>query len=439
MKLIWRAICRRRPELPRARVVLSTATSIRRIATQRPFEEDDRVLLRLKSDRDAPALLTPPLKPGGRLHTHRGVLSHDNIIGKHARSTVWTEPVRSGRAGQEYRIFDVSLADYVRLTGRLVTPIYSADANLIVSLLDLHPDVFDSRCFPDTDEGTQGPPRLEVLEAGTGHGSLTLHLSRAVHGANPPRPWEHEPTDDKEHAIEQWKKRRRAVIHTVDVSARYSAHAESVVAGFRRGMYRHNVDFAVGAVGDWVLRTQADRGGKPFLSHAILDMPNADWNLAVVASALQTDGTLVVFNPSITQITQCTTTIRNEFLPLQLETVIELGVNGLSGGREWDVRPVRPRATRPNVKHRTASGAAQAVASENTLHDEDVSSDETADVKATAESEETEQLESRQEDRSTKQDGLSMVCRPKVGERVIGGGFLGVWKKMASAPLAVED
>jgi hypothetical protein len=26
--------------------------------------------------------------------------------------------------------------------------------------------------------------------------------------------------------------------------------------------------------------------------------------------------------------------------------------------------------------------------------------------------------------------GLEMVCRPKVGGRIAGGGFLGVWRKM---------
>lgn len=26
--------------------------------------------------------------------------------------------------------------------------------------------------------------------------------------------------------------------------------------------------------------------------------------------------------------------------------------------------------------------------------------------------------------------GMEIVCRPKVGYRVAGGGFLGVWKKM---------
>lgn len=57
---------------------------------------------------------------------------------------------------------------------------YPADANLIISLLDIHPPI-------DPEVHTRNGP-LEIFEAGTGHGALTLYLARAIHGLNPPPP-----------------------------------------------------------------------------------------------------------------------------------------------------------------------------------------------------------------------------------------------------------
>jgi tRNA A58 N-methylase Trm61 len=212
------------------------------------------------------------------------------------------------------------LEDYVLLSRRLVTPIYPADANLIVNLLDLHPDA--------SDEGSN-EPKLEILEAGTGHGALTLHLSRAIHAANANVRGLHEEGN------EDAKSRRRAIIHTIDVSPKFSAHAETVVAGFRRGMYLRNVDFYVGDVSEWVKQAQEARGVKTFLSHAFLDLPSADAHVETVSEALETNGTLIAFNPSITQIIDCATQIKNQEIPLDLDRVVELGVNGGTGGREW--------------------------------------------------------------------------------------------------------
>lgn len=50
-------------------------------------------------------------------HSHRGVISHANIIGTEARQIV-----RSSK-GYEYRVYEPTLAEYVRLTPRLVTPV----------------------------------------------------------------------------------------------------------------------------------------------------------------------------------------------------------------------------------------------------------------------------------------------------------------------------
>lgn len=353
------------------------------ISDLRPFAEGDLVILRQKLDRSAPPILTKPLKPGRRIEGHRGTIKHDDILGKRVRDIVKSTTTRSTKDPTEWRLHNVTLEEYVRLSRRLVTPIYPADANLIVNLLDLHPDAEDS-------EG----PRLEILEAGTGHGALTLHLSRAIHAANSHIQVANE--DD-----EGWKSQRRAVIHTTDVSSQFSAHAQTVVQGFRQGIYARNVDFHVGDVSEVLKVLRQSHDTDSFLSHAFLDMPAADAHLANVANALRTDGTLVVFNPSITQITTCATKVKDDGIQLDLEKVVELGVNGGSGGREWDVRFVKPRSRQTSQQPAASSDI------------ESGDSDDAAELRMPVAAAEP----------------WSMVCRPKVGDRITGGGFLGVWKK----------
>jgi tRNA A58 N-methylase Trm61 len=175
------------------------------------------------------------------------------------------------------------LAEYVRLTPRLVTPIYPSDTNLIVSLLDIHVDTYSP---------TSTSPPLEILEAGTGHGALTLHLSRAIHAANPPRlekstqlqsedgledaVYLGESVADLDHGnVESQKKSRRAIVHTLDISKKHSKHASKIVEGFRHGLYAANVDFHVGDVSDWIASQKSSRNTEdPFLSYVFLDLPN---------------------------------------------------------------------------------------------------------------------------------------------------------------------
>lgn len=377
--------------------LLQSLPQRRWISDGRPFAPGDLVILRQKIDRSAPPILTKPLKPGRRIEGHKGVIKHDDIIGKRVRDIVKSGHTRSTREPTEYRLHEVTLEEYTRLSRRLVTPIYPADANLIVSLLDLHPDAI---------EPEDGAPQLdiEILEAGTGHGALTLHLSRAIHAAN------NAVRVNSEDAHE-WKAQRRAVIHTTDVSSQFSAHAQTVVEGFRRGIYKRNIDFHVGDVSEVLKTLHQSRNSSSFLSHAFLDMPAADAHLATVADALRTDGTLIVFNPSITQIIACATKVKEQGIPLDLEKVVELGVNGGSGGREWDVRFVRPRSAEPSPE--------KLLTSDTDTSDGEDSLNQCASVSAV-------------------DKAWSLVCRPKVGERIVGGGFLGVWKKQRNVRIETD-
>jgi tRNA (adenine57-N1/adenine58-N1)-methyltransferase len=287
-----------------------------------------------------------------------------------------------------------------------------------VSLLDIHVDT------PSGSPNT-GPP-LEILEAGTGHGALTLHLSRAVHAGNPPVPRtpsyvtnEEEPEDAvylgesmldlQESALSLWKQNRRAIIHTLDISSKHSAHAKKIVQGFRHGMYAGNVDFHVGDVSEWIANQRASRKTEePFLTHVFLDLPNATSHLANVAPALHVNGLLAVFNPSITQIAECVEAIREHKMPYLLDQVIELGAGTI---REWDVRAVKPRAPKRNAQPEQPS---------------EPLSDESEDSEVGQEGRDNELKEAlnKQEEKHV------MVCRPKAGQQVVGGGFLGLWRRM---------
>ncbi|KAK4507005.1 hypothetical protein PRZ48_000739 [Zasmidium cellare] len=374
--------------------LLQSLRQRRWISDGRPFAPGDLVILRQKIDRSAPPILTKPLKPGRRIESHKGTIPHDEIIGKRVRDIVKSSTTRSNRDPTEYRLHEVTLEEYTRLSRRLVTPIYPADANLIVNLLDLHPDSVESE---------DGAPKLEILEAGTGHGALTLHLSRAVQAANSATQANSNPDD--------WKAQRRAVIHTTDVSSQFSAHAQTVVEGFRQGIYARNVDFHVGDVSEVLKSLQSSRDTSSFLSHAILDMPSADVHLANVADALRTDGTLIVFNPSITQIIRCAEKVKEQGISLDLDKVVELGVNGGSGGREWDVRFIRPRAEETSQPETPTEADCEG-------------GDESTDLRAPV---------------SAADRPYSLVCRPKVGDRIVGGGFLGVWKKQRDMRAEIDQ
>lgn len=299
-----------------------------------------------------------------------------------------------------------------------------------MSLLDIH---------VDTSSGTpNGEPPFEILEAGTGHGALTLHLSRAIHAANPAIPkapsyvtsHEDEPEDAvylgesmadlHDSARESWKTNRKAIVHTLDISSKHSKHARKIVEGFRDGIYAGNIDFHVGDVSEWIAAQQASRKTKePFLSHVFLDLPSAHDHLANVAPALHVNGMLAVFNPSITQIAESVEAIREQRMPYILDQVIELGAGTI---REWDVRAVRPRATLRKPDSRDSS---------------ELTREETPDPVRAHEARDSELVE----DLSKQDEKWAMICRPKAGQQVVGGGFLGLWRRMeaAAVPEQVQD
>lgn len=116
-----------------------------------PFRVGDRVQLTGPKGR----LNTVTLEEGGSFHTHRGVLSHDVIIGQPDASVV----VSSN--GIEYLALRPLLTDFVMSMPRGAAIIYPKDAAQILGQADIFPGA-------------------TVVEAGVGSGALSLWLLRAI-------------------------------------------------------------------------------------------------------------------------------------------------------------------------------------------------------------------------------------------------------------------
>lgn len=95
------------------------------------------------------------LVPGGTFHTHRGSMSHDDLIGQPEGSVVMAS------SGTAYVALRPLLADYTLAMKRGATIVYPKDAAQILA----YADVF---------------PGARVLEAGAGSGALSCWLLRAV-------------------------------------------------------------------------------------------------------------------------------------------------------------------------------------------------------------------------------------------------------------------
>jgi tRNA (adenine57-N1/adenine58-N1)-methyltransferase len=95
------------------------------------------------------------LQPGAELHTHRGLIKHDDMIGK-----PWGSRVDS-HLGRPFYLLPPSLHDVLRDTKRRSQIIFPKDIGYILLKLSV-------------------VPGSTVIEAGTGSGALTTALATAV-------------------------------------------------------------------------------------------------------------------------------------------------------------------------------------------------------------------------------------------------------------------
>src|SRR3990172_4743064 len=96
-----------------------------------------------------------PLKAGGDIQSHRGVLKHDDLIGK-----PWGTQVFS-HLGAPFFILQPSLADLLVDLPRNTQILYPKDIGFILVTMGIGPG-------------------QRVMEAGTGSGSMTIALAHAV-------------------------------------------------------------------------------------------------------------------------------------------------------------------------------------------------------------------------------------------------------------------
>ncbi|MET1042884.1 MAG: tRNA (adenine-N1)-methyltransferase [Microbacteriaceae bacterium] len=116
-----------------------------------PFREGDRVQLTGPKGK----LNTITLEAGKVFHTHRGMVSHDDLIGVPDGSVI------QASNGDQYLALRPLLNDFVMSMPRGAAIVYPKDAAQIVAFADIFPGA-------------------TVVEAGVGSGALSLWLLRAI-------------------------------------------------------------------------------------------------------------------------------------------------------------------------------------------------------------------------------------------------------------------
>ncbi|HET6672207.1 MAG TPA: tRNA (adenine-N1)-methyltransferase [Agromyces sp.] len=116
-----------------------------------PFRVGDRVQLTGPKGR----LHTITLQPGAFFHSHKGLIAHDDLIGRPDGSVI------TNQVGIEYLALRPLLSDFVMSMPRGAAIVYPKDAAQILAQADIFPGA-------------------TVVEAGVGSGALSLWLLRAI-------------------------------------------------------------------------------------------------------------------------------------------------------------------------------------------------------------------------------------------------------------------
>jgi tRNA (adenine57-N1/adenine58-N1)-methyltransferase len=108
------------------------------------------------------------LKAGEELHTHRGMLKHDDLIGMSWGSQVFSH------TGAPFFLLQPSIASILKDLPRATQILYPKDIGYILIQMGI-------------------APGQRVMEAGTGSGSMTIALARAVGAEGNVISYEHKP------------------------------------------------------------------------------------------------------------------------------------------------------------------------------------------------------------------------------------------------------
>jgi len=210
---------------------------------ERPLEAGDRVLL--IDSRDRRYLIT--LGSGKQFHSHLGIVEHDELIGSYEGAAVRTS------GGSKFLAFRPTLAEYILKMKRGAQVVYPKDVGLIL----VYADVF---------------PGASVLEAGTGSGSLTLALARAVGEAG---------------RVISYEMRE-------DHHERAAANVTEWYEG--RGGKPENIELRVGDIFDGVPERSLDR--------MVLDLPEPWRAVGPTTESLARGGVICCYLPTVPQVMQ---------------------------------------------------------------------------------------------------------------------------------------
>lgn len=192
------------------------------------------------------------LTPGKEWHTHKGWITHDEIIGLPEGSVVSTN------AGLRFTAFIPLLTDYVLSMPRGATIVYPKDAAMIVGFADIYPGA-------------------RVLEAGVGSGALTLSLLRAV-GPD-------------------------GIVHSVERREEFAQIAAANIENYF-GEKPKNWKLEIGSLQDQKFDTQFDR--------VVLDML-APWECVdIAAEVLRPGGVFMAYVATTTQLSDTAEALKKD-------------------------------------------------------------------------------------------------------------------------------
>ena len=212
-----------------------------------PFDVGDRVQLTDAKGRR----YTMVLKQGGEFHTHRGIISLDDVVGLPEGSVV------KSTNGDQFLVLRPLLVDYVMSMPRGAQVVYPKDAAQIVH----EGDIF---------------PGARVLEAGAGSGALTCSLLRAVG------------PDGR--------------VTSYELREDHAEHAVRNVETFF-GERPANWELVLADVGEYA---------GPEVDRAVLDML-APWEvLGAVGDALVPGGVLMIYVATVTQLSKTVEALREQ-------------------------------------------------------------------------------------------------------------------------------
>ncbi|MFM8825142.1 MAG: tRNA (adenine-N1)-methyltransferase [Candidatus Nanopelagicus sp.] len=227
----------------------------------RNFQYGDRVQLTDAKGK----LYSITLKKGAELHTHKGMLKHDELVGIPEGSIVTTNQEL------KFQAFRPLLADYLLSMPRGATIIYPKDTAMILGVADIKPGA-------------------RVLEAGVGSGALSISILRAIGESG--------------------------FLHSIELREDFAEIARDNVTNYFKAQPK-SWQITIGQLEDQKFDAEFDR--------VVLDMLTPWECLTIAAKALVPGGVFMAYVATTTQLSRMAEAIKesaNFTEPESLETMV---------------------------------------------------------------------------------------------------------------------